>query len=267
MVAITNQFPQVRLRNRLSGPVLVAALKAVVQAGLVLMLAQRTGLWPLAILVVLTVELWPLRLGGGVAKGGRMAVVVDRAPALLMGLSVAMIIAVSPRFITQAAAAGLYVVWQVWWTFVRQDSRMGLANLLVVQIALFEAVFLMAAVWRTPSWIVLGLLWLGAYVSVYAVLSARKERIAGVMAATWAVVCVEVGWVLLLWLFVYTIGGGYLLVPQPALVLTALAYCFGNIYVSQREGTLSRGRLVEYLVIGLILIAIVAIGTSWRGGI
>jgi hypothetical protein len=69
------------------------------------------------------------------------------------------------------------------------------------------------------------------------------------------------------WLFTYTTAGGYLLVPQPALVLTALAYVFGSIYVAQREGKLSRGRLTEYLLIGLILIAIVAIGTSWRGSI
>jgi hypothetical protein len=116
-------------------------------------------------------------------------------------------------------------------------------------------------------WVVLFLVWMGAYLSVYAVLARRGERTAGVMAATWGVVCVEVAWVLLSWLFVYTIGGGYILVPQPALILTALAYCFGSIYLSQREGTLSRGRLGEYLVIGLILIGIVVIGTSWRGSI
>jgi hypothetical protein len=80
-------------------------------------------------------------------------------------------------------------------------------------------------------------------------------------------VAAEVAWVLQLWLFTYTTAGGYILVPQPALILTALAYCFGSVYWSQRQGTLSKGRLTEYLLIGLVLIVIVAVGTSWRGSI
>jgi hypothetical protein len=87
------------------------------------------------------------------------------------------------------------------------------------------------------------------------------------MAATWALVCTEISWVLLRWLFTYTVTGGYILVPQPMLILTALAYCFGSIYVSQRKGSLSRARLTEYLLIGLILIAIVVTGTPWRGSL
>jgi len=142
-----------------------------------------------------------------------------------------------------------------------------LGYLLVVQAVVFEAVFLMAAVWRSPDVLVLALAWIGAYVSVYAVLSARGERAAGVMAATWAVITTEVGRVLLWWLFTYTMTGGYILVPQPALILTALAYCFGGIYLSQREGSLSRGRLAEYLLIGLILVGIVIVGTSWHGAV
>jgi hypothetical protein len=103
--------------------------------------------------------------------------------------------------------------------------------------------------------------------ATWGVVYRRGERAAGVMAATWGVVAVEIAWVLELWLFTYTSSGGYLLVPQPALILSALAYCFGSIYLSQRQGSLSRGRLTEYLLIGLILIAIVITGTPWRGSI
>jgi hypothetical protein len=56
-------------------------------------------------------------------------------------------------------------------------------------------------------------------------------------------------------------------VPQPALVLVALAYCMGSIYTSAKQGKLSFSRLVEYLVIGLILVGMVIMGTSWRGSI
>lgn len=240
---------------------------ALVLAAAVLVVARRADIWPLAGVIVLAAELWFVRQSSDRAKSSLSSRVFDRMPAILVGLSVVVIVAVSPRLVTQAVAAGLYAAWQIWWSAQRQAGREPLASLLLVQVAVFEAVFLMAAVWRTPSWIILILVWLGAYLSVYAALVRRGERSAGVMAATWAVIAVEVAWVLLLWLFVYTIGGGYILVPQPALILTAMAYCFGSIYQSQRQGMLSRGRLAEYLVIGLILIAIVVIGTSWHGSL
>jgi hypothetical protein len=241
-------------------------LITVFEAAAVLFLARHTSIWPLALVVVPLVELGAPRPGRSMSRERRRELLLERMPALLVGLSVVLIIAVSPRFVTQAAAAGLLAVWRLWWV-TRRNRAEGFVNLLLVQVAVFEAVFLMAAVWRAPSWLVLALVWVGAYASVYAALSRRGDRSAGVMAATWGVIAVEVAWVLLLWLFVYTIGGGYILVPQPALILTAMAYCFGSIYMSQREGTLSRGRLAEYLVIGLILIAIVVLGTSWRGSI
>ncbi len=242
---------------------LVAALEAVA----VFFLARYESWWPLAAALVVAVELWAMRPGARKSVGSRVKYVLERTPHLLIGLSVVLIIAVSLREATQIVAAVLFALWRVWWSRERVTAPAGLLNLLFVQAAVFEAVFLVAAIWRPANWIVLSLVWLGAYVSVYAVLSRRGERAAGVMAAAWAVVSVEVAWVLLLWLFTYTMSGGYILVPQPALILTALGYCFGSIYVSQREGTLSRGRLAEYLVIGVILIGVVAVGTSWRGSV
>jgi hypothetical protein len=176
------------------------------------------------------------------------------------------VIAVAPRLVTQAVVAGLYAVWR-WWVSGsgRAAHKTSLLNLLIVQAVVFEALFLMAAEWQTSEWVVLALVWACAYLSVYSILDRRGERVAAVMAATWALVAAEISWVLLRWLFVYTVNGGYLLVPQPALVLSALAYCFGSIYASQREGKLSRARLTEYLLIGLILIAIVITGTPWKG--
>jgi hypothetical protein len=245
-----------------------AIVAAALKAAVLFLLVQRLGLWPLAVALVVVAELWPVRAGVAPVGQERSDVILDRLPALLVGLSVVLLTAVSLRLATQLGVAVLYAGWQIWWRWQRDSNRVAFINLLVVQVVMFEAIFLMAAVWRsTPMWLVLFLVWLGAYLSVYAVLARRGERTAGVMAATWGVVCVEIAWVLLSWLFVYTIGGGYILVPQPALILTAIAYCFGSIYVSQREGTLSRGRLGEYLVIGLVLIGIVVVGTSWRGSI
>jgi len=71
----------------------------------------------------------------------------------------------------------------------------------------------------------------------------------------------------MLWLITYTMRGGYVLVPQPALILTALSYVFGSVLASSRQGNLSRARLAEYMLIALVLVVIVVIGTSWRGNV
>lgn len=263
----TNQRTLPALRPKLTWRGVKTAGLAIVQAAAVFALARQAGLWPLAVVVVVAVELGFLSplLGVSVKERGRGW--LERVPALLIGLSVVLVVAVLPRALAQAGVVGLYGLWRVWWATKHAGAPASLLNLLFVQGAVFEALFLMAAVWRTPNWVVIGLAWGAAYVSVYAVLAQRGERAAGVLAATWALAVAEIAWVLLQWLFTYTLSGGYLLVPQPALVLTALAYCFGSIYVAQRQGKLSRGRLTEYLLIGLILIAIVVMGTPWRGSL
>lgn len=237
---------------------------AVAEAILVLVLAQHHGWWPLAALVVLGVELRGLL--GKPAKELR-TLGLRRTVVTLVGLSAVFTIAITPRLLTQILFAVLYGLWRATIADQKPNGKFGLANLLICQIAVFEAAFLMSAVWQTTEWLVIAIVWATSYISVYAVLNERGEPTAGVMASVWGVVCAEISWVLIRWLFVYIIPGGYLLVPQPVVVLGALAYCFGSIYVSQRKGNLSRGRLTEYLLIGLILIAIVVTGTPWRGSL
>jgi hypothetical protein len=224
-------------------------------------------LWPAAIALVLAVELWNLRT----AEGGLGKALIRRVPALLMGAAVAILISVSVRLVAQVVLAGVYAVWRWWWTGRRGDEPSSLPSLLLIQALVFQALFLMAAQWRgpggVPEWLTLLLVWAGSYLAVYSVLSQRAERAAGVMAATWALVATEIAWVLMRWLHVYTLAGGYLLVPLPVLILVGLSYCFGSIYASQRQGRLSRARLAEYLVIGVILIAIVVFGTPWKGSL
>lgn len=237
---------------------------AVAEAVLVLLLAQHHGWWPLAALVVLGVELRSL-VGKPTKELGALA--LSRTIVTLVGLSAVFAIAITPRLLTQILFALLYGLWRATLATEKPEGKFGLVNLLICQIAVFEAAFLMSSVWQTTEWLVIAIVWATSYVSVYAILTERHEPTAGVMASVWAIVCAEISWVLIRWLFVYIVPGGYLLVPQPVVVLGALAYCFGSIYTSQRRGNLSRGRLTEYLLIGLILIAIVVTGTPWRGSL
>jgi hypothetical protein len=262
------------LRSRLSRAAVYRMVREVAVAAAVFGLARHSGWWPTAAaVVVVAVEWWQL-LRPALPAGRRREFVVGRFTAVMVGVSVAVIISLESRLVSQILTAVVYAGIRWWWALgaVRgagngEPLSTGLWRLLVAQALLFEAVFLAAAILKPDAWAVLLLVWGGVYGSVYSVLSGWGERGAGVLAATWALVAAEVTWVLQLWLFTYTTAGGYVLVPQPALILTALAYCFGSVYWSQRQGNLSRGRLTEYLLIGLIMIVIVAVGTSWRGSI
>lgn len=240
---------------------------AVVETLAIFGLGMHHGWWPLAGIIVIVAEIGLIRPGRSDKPKDILNLVWPKLPIIMTGLSATLIVALSPRIATQIVVSLLYGWGRVWWSAQKDEASKNVAALLVVTAVIMEAIFLMAAVWRTNEVIILILVWFGAYLPVYAVLTSRGERLAGVLAATWALVSVEISWVLIRWLFTYTLTGGYLLVPQPVVIMTALAYCFGSIYALQRRGHLSRARLSEYLLIGMILIAIVITGTPWRGGL
>lgn len=187
------------------------------------------------------------------------------APELIVVWSTILTMAVLPRRLSQLVLLAGFAVWLAWRARSDEAATSTFVHLLLVQAIMFEGIFLSAAIWQTPAWLILALVWAGAYLSVYSVLHRQNERTAGVVAATWAVIATEVSWVLMLWLVTYVLQqDGFVMVPQPALILTALAYVFGSIFLASRQGILSRSRLAEYLIIGLILVLIVVVETLWR---
>ncbi len=258
-MAVTITAPVASTSRGLAGR-LLPLISSVIVAGLVWALASH-GLVVPALLVVLVVELWPAR------RRLSAAAVWAQATRLVVGLSIVAMIALLPKALSQLAVAVLYAAWRLWGNRLAATAEAGLITLLAVQAVVFEALFLLAATPHAgpPRPVTLVLLWVAVYVTTYQLLAARQERAAGVLAATWALVATEAAWVFLTWLVTYISPGNYVIVPQPAIVLTALAYCFGSIYAAQRQGTLNRARLTEYLLISLILIWIVIAGTPWRG--
>jgi len=188
-------------------------------------------------------------------------------PEMAAGLSAALLIALYPRALTQISLALLYAGWRFWLVKVKNGSSAQIVAAFVNQLLLFESLFLMAAIWHPNNFIVLVLIWATSFTLVYQLLESRQDRSAGVLAAAWALVVTEAAWVFLAWLVSYVIAGGYVVVPQPTIVLGGLAYCAGSIYLAQRQNRLSRARLSEYLAITLVLIVIVITGTAWRGSI
>lgn len=259
----------IQLRNLLSNSQLdkkqIGSLVAwLVLAVFVFVVARIHDLWPLAVAAILVIEIGLVWRGKQVRTWTR---ILPHVPAIVVGSSIAVIITVTPRELSQLALAVVYGVWRWQWKGDYGDGRLSLIQVLGAEIVGFWAIFLMSAEWRTYEWLVLLLVWACAYVPTVIVLRARKERMAPVLASAWALVATEVSWVLIRWLFVYVVPSGYLLIPQAVVVLGGLGYVFGNIYLAQREGKLSRSRLTEYLLIGMILIAVVITGTPWHGNL
>lgn len=212
-----------------------------------------------AILIVVLAELWPTR------DTPSWKLLKPKSPQIVMGIAAALIIALLPKLASQVAVAVLYLIWRQFESKWRYDGRGGLLKLLVVQITLLEACFLLAAIWRAPAVLVMILVWAAGTTTVWQALIKRSEPSAGILATSWGIILAELSWIFLVWLVSYIVPGNYLIVPQPVLVLSAVAYCCGSIYLAQRRGQLNKSRLTEYLLVGLILIWIIIAWTPWRG--
>lgn len=186
----------------------------------------------------------------------------------MAGFAFSWMITLYPRALTQAVIGLIYFGWRLWLERSKDTlSNHHLIVSLVSQALAFEAIFLAAAIWDVPKILLLGLVWLAAFAPSYHLLAKRQDRAAGLLATAWGLISAEIAFITLTWLVSYTIFDGYFIVPQPAIILTVLAYSFGSIYLAQRQGQLGRYRLAEYLGIGLVIILIVISGTTWRGSL
>jgi hypothetical protein len=262
LAATIKRLPALRLPTKQTwqpSSLVVSGLLALIACWLARFGLGSASLVVLALLVVVIVELGP------VLRRDR-SLWLSVVPRLALGASAVIIVAVSLRAATQIAVGLIYAIAR-WWLITREAAEPSFVDLFGLQVVVLEAIFLAAAIWRTPSWICLGILWIVSYALVFEYMQRRKERLGRIMAATWSLIVVEVSWVLLNWLVSYVLVGGFIVVPQAALVLSGLAYCFGGIYWSQRHGALTRARLAEYLFIALLLVVIVASATPWRGSL
>ena len=230
--------------------------------GLLIWWPSQKGYWWVALILVVAAEIVLAE-----SKDTIQNRLIERFPALMMAGTIALSISLLPKAASQLALAGAYVTWRFFFDGVSKAGDSGLISIFLVQIAFFEAVFLSAAIAGPSPALTITAVWLGCFGLAHALLRGRGERSTMLMASVWALVAAECSWVFTTWLVSYVTVGGYVIVPQPTLVLSALAYCFGGIYMAQRQNKLSRTRLSEYLFIVLIILAIVIAGTKWRGSL
>lgn len=236
-------------------------------AGVVLLLSHYHYTWIAAILVLIpTAVTW--------FQGGRTReALLLASPSAVIGLSIVVLVGLSRPPLgqtvfpvgTQLVLTVLYAAWLVWLRRLRLQSRTSLFVLAVQQTSVTAAIFLAAAFWRWPESLVVILTWATIAGTTWWYLKVVGERAAAIMAAAWALVAAEIAWVLFTWQVTYVIAGGAIIIPQATLVLLGTGYCFASIFQSHTEKRLSRRRLIEYVAISGVLLAIVIAGTRWNG--
>jgi hypothetical protein len=243
----------------------VAAGRSLAWAGVVTLLARATWPW-LAILVIALREVSKRRQASDWSLGS-----LARSSGQWLGtLSFAILIALAPRAVTAYAMGLTLALWLMWLEHDKQQpdsSTNFLMKVGLVQFVGVSAVFVAAAVWRWPIPVVMAAVWMVSFVAANYFLADRSEPARPILAAAWGLVSSQLAWLFSVWMVNYVLLGGHLILPQAAVVLTALGYCFGSIYMAHREGRLSRARLLEYILIGLVILAVVIAGTEWNASI
>jgi hypothetical protein len=236
-------------------------------AGIVLLLAHY-GLGWLAVLIVLAppAAAW---VRGGRNRQAAHAII----PQLVLSLSVVGLISLNkppvgqPVFPvqTQVTIAVLYGLWMVALARMQRIERYAILIAGLHQFLAITAIFLAAAFWHWPILLVVAATWGVSFILAWWYLSLHQERAAQLLAATWALIGGEVAWVLFSWQVNYIIRGGVIIIPQAALAITGLGYCLASIHIAHSNKKLSRRRLIEYVAIAGVLLAIVIAGTRWNG--
>jgi hypothetical protein len=237
-------------------------------AGAVLFLSHYHYTWIAAVLVLIPSLITWLR-------GGRtQEALLAASPGAVIGLSIVVLVGLSRSagqavfpVVSQIALTILYGVWLVWLRQLRLHHRTSVFVLAVQQITAISAIFLAAAFWHWGKSMVIALIWIAAAGTTYWYLKVVGERAAAIMAAAWALVAAEISWVLYAWQVNYIIGDGAIIIPQIALVILGVGYCFGSIYHAHSGKRLSRRRLIEYVAISAAILAIVIAGTRWSGAV
>lgn len=245
----------------MKNPTLRSVIDALFIAVPVLGLARYGGLWLVAVLIYLFVKQnWPA------IKERSLAAVLARGEEWLGALGLAVLVAINARLASQILLCGLFMVWWVWRVLIKRPLLKSLVTAAVNQFLALVAIFGAATFWHWSSLITIILAWASSFLAADLLLASTNERARVILAAAWALVVAECTWIFCVWLVNYVLlwfRRDYLIIPQAAVVLTALGYCYGGIYVAHRANKLSRARLVEYLVIGLALLVLVIAGTQW----
>ncbi len=198
---------------------------------------------------------------------------INISPELIFGLSVVSLVSLTRPpigqsvfpVISQVVLAVVYALWLMYRPKIEASQNLGLILVGANQMLAVGSIFLASAYWDWPNLIVVVATWVVSFLNAWWVLQQRGERAAQIIAASWALIAAEIAWVLHTWQVNYIIADGIMIIPQASIVTLGVGYCMLSIYTAHSAKRLSRRRLVEYVSIAGVILAIVITGTRWNG--
>lgn len=150
------------------------------------------------------------------------------------------------------------------WQDISLQPNVLLDNILSLALLFFGLSFasLLIAFWHWPAAIVLGLVWLFAFfVAIVWLLEFSTSP--QLLASLWALMCVELFWIMSRWINLYHIPKTNLLISQAALTIVALGYGFGGIYYHYKKHSLRRGLIFEYISVTAVIFLALILLSKW----
>lgn len=247
--------------------ILLIRLMQVLAALAVLLLAHYGFGWVAAIIVVAE------PLFRWFKRNRSWAGFINVSPELIFGLSIVSLISLTRPPIGQSvfsvtSQVGLAIIYAIWLMYrprIEASQQLGLLLVGANQMLAVGSIFLASAYWGWPNLIVVVSTWVVSFLNAWWVLQQRGERAAQILAASWALIAAEIAWILHAWQVNYIIADGLMIIPQASIVTLGVGYCMLSIYTAHSAKRLSRRRLVEYVSIAGVILAIVIAGTRWNG--
>lgn len=121
---------------------------------------------------------------------------------------------------------------------------------------------LLIAFWHWPVAIVLLLVWLFTFfVAITWLLDFSNTP--QLLSSLWALMCVELFWIMSRWVNLYHVPKTNLLVSQAALTIAALAYGFGGIYYHYKKHSLRNALIIEYICVTAVIFIALILLSKW----
>ncbi len=121
---------------------------------------------------------------------------------------------------------------------------------------------LLLAFWHWPVAIVLLMVWLFTFfVAITWLLDFSNTP--QLLSSLWALMCVELFWIMSRWINLYHLPKTNLLVSQAALTIAALAYGFGGIYFHYKKHSLRNALIIEYISVTAVIFIALILLSKW----
>lgn len=164
---------------------------------------------------------------------------------------------------------GLIIIFisSIFWLTPHRKTNHGypISIVAIGQFLTLSTIFSAQMLWHTPLYLSLIMSWGTSFIIAECLLLSLDESNHQIIAAAWALIVTEISWILSVWQVGYVLPREILIIPQPAIITTGLGYCLGGIYLAHSQNRLNRIKLIEYLIVGLLILGIVISGTNWRG--